>query len=91
MWVKSSVQATASLGVAGKATGGFEKIFFLIFLGSVPVFRIAVDGCCEILEGCSSFRTWKKSWNSTLKILNFMRSSGLGYCIKEVAEKRAAG
>ena len=23
--VKSSVQATASLGVAGKATGGFEK------------------------------------------------------------------
>ena len=58
--VKSSVQATASLGVAGKATGEKKK-FVLIFLGSVPVFGIAIDGCCEILEGCSSFHAWKKS------------------------------
>ena len=39
-------QCTASLGVAGKATGGFEY---------------QQIGCCEILEGCSSFRTWKRS------------------------------
>ena len=47
--------------VAGKATGGIEKKKF-DFLGSVPVFfGIAVDGCCEILGGCSSFHAWKKS------------------------------
>ena len=45
------------LGVTGKLL--VEKK--MIFLGSVPVFRIAVDGCCEILEGCSSFHAWKKS------------------------------
>ena len=50
------------LGVAGKLLVKKKKFFFfLIFLGSVPVFfGIAVDGCCEILGGCSSFHAWKK-------------------------------
>ena len=47
----------------------------------VPVFEDQQIMCCEILGGCSSFRTWKKSCNSTLKIVNFQCSSGLGYCI----------
>ena len=45
--------------------------------------------CCEILGGCSSFRTWKKSCNSTLKICEFYVSRGLGYCIKGVDERKA--
>ena len=47
--------------------------------------------CCEILEGCSSFHTWKKSCNSTLKFVNFKYSRGLGYCIKGVAGRKATG
>ena len=48
-------------------------------------------GFCEILEGCSSFRTRKKSCNSTLEILNFRYTSGLGYCIKGIAGRKATG
>ena len=63
-----------------------KKIYF--FWTIVPVFEYQQIVCCEILEGCSSFRTWKKSCNLTLKFVNFMYSSGLGYCIKGVAGKK---
>ena len=33
----------------------------------------------------------KKSCNLTLEIVNFMYSSGLGYCIKGVAGRKATG
>ena len=57
----------------------------------VPVFEFQQIGFYEIREGCSSFRTEKKSYNSTLKFVNFMCSSGLGYCIKEVEGRKATG
>ena len=57
----------------------------------VPVFEYQQIVCCEILEGCSNFRTWKKSCNSILKFVNFKYSSGLGYCIKGVAGIKATG
>ena len=40
--VKSSVQATASLGVARKATGGFEKKKYFDFFGQCSSFLIPV-------------------------------------------------
>ena len=62
-----------------------------IFWTIVPGFEYQQIGCCEILEGFSSFRTWKKSCNSTLKFVNFKYSSGLGYYIKGVAGRKATG
>ena len=37
------------------------------------------------------FAHGKKSCNSTLKFVNFKYSSGLGYCIKGVAGRKATG
>ena len=65
-----------------------EKI---IISGQCSSFEHEHNGFCEILEGCSSFRTRKKSCNSTLEIVNFMCSSGLGYYIKGVAGRKATG
>ena len=57
------------LGVAGKLLmKKKKKKTILIFLGSIPVFGIAVDGCCEILGGCSSFHAWKRV---EIQLLNF--------------------
>ena len=59
------------LGVAGKAIGGYEKkndFFWTI----VSVFEYQQIVCCEILGGCSNFRTRKRSYNSTRKFVNFM-------------------
>ena len=69
----------------------FFANWFRKFWTVAPGLNMNRMGFVEILEGCSSFRTRKKSCNSTLKIVNFMCSNGLGYCIKGVAGRKATG